>query len=180
MSRTAVRPTGLARTFGVDEVIVTKTDTKGRITYANDVFCRVSAFVERDVVGQPHNIIRHPSMPRGVFRLMWSTLQQRRELFAYVVNLAADGAHYWVLAHITPSYDSTANVVGYHSNRRLPAPEAVRQIEPIYREMLAEEARHSNADEAAAAGLRLLEAKLAQLGTTYDEFVWALTNESNA
>jgi PAS domain S-box-containing protein len=180
VSRTAVRPTGLARTFGADEVIVTKTDTKGRITYANDVFCRVSAFVEADVVGQPHNLIRHPSMPRGVFRLMWTTLQERRELFAYVVNLAADGAHYWVLAHVTPSTDPVGTVVGYHSNRRLPSPAAISQIEPIYREMVAEESRHSNADEAATAGLRVLEAKLAQLGTTYDEFVWALTNESNA
>ena len=116
------RPTGVERHLGPDELIVSKTDLQGRITYANESFLRIGAFTEDQVIGQPHNLIRHPEMPRAVFKLLWDTVQSRQELFAYVVNLAADGAHYWVLAHVTPSFDERGQVVGYHSNRRRPHP----------------------------------------------------------
>jgi len=169
-----IRPTGVERTFGADEVIVTKTDLKGRIS------CRVSALTEADALGAPHNVIRHPEMPRGVFRLLWSTLAAREEIFAYVVNLAADGAHYWVHAHVTPSLDGAGNLVGYHSNRRVPDQAAVRAIRPVYQRMLAEEARHARAADAAQAGLLVLEESLAEQGTTYDRFVWSLTAGSAA
>lgn len=172
----AVRPTGVERSFGRDEVIVTKTDLRGRISYANDVFCRVSAIEEADLLGRPHSIIRHPEMPKAVFQLLWDTLKSRRELFAYVVNLAGDGAHYWVLAHVTPSIGPGGDVVGYHSNRRLPDPRAIREIEPLYRQLIAEEHRHARSTDAARAGLDLLEGLLAERRTTYDEFVWSLTN----
>ena len=125
MRLTQVRPTGTERTFSPGELIVTKTDPRGVITYANDVFLRMSALTEAEAVGQPHSLIRHPDMPRAVFKLLWDTLQERREIFAYVVNLAADGAHYWVFAHVTPSYDETGRVVGYHSNRRVPSRAAI-------------------------------------------------------
>lgn len=174
------RPTGVERSFGVNEVIVTKTDHQGRITYANDVFCRVSAISEAEMLGQPHNIIRHPDMPRGVFRLLWETLAQRQELFAYIVNLASDGAHYWVLAHVTPSLDGAGRLVGYHSNRRLPDPAAVREIKPIYDRLLAEERKHARATDAAQAGLAILQETLAERGTDYDRFVWSLTSRRAA
>lgn len=169
-------PTGVERRFGSSEVIVTKTDTKGRITYANNVFCRISALSESSLLGRPHNVIRHPAMPRGVYRLMWETIAAGEEMFAYVVNLAHDGAHYWVHAHVTPSYDRAGTLVGYHSNRRLPDPEAVRRVEPIYRRMLQEESRHDQATAAATAGADLLQGMLAEQGTTYDRFVWSLTD----
>lgn len=177
---TTIRPTGVERSFGADEVIVTKTDLQGRITYANDVFCRVSAYPESEMLGSPHNMIRHPDMPRGVFRLLWQSLAERRELFAYVVNLAGDGAHYWVLAHVTPSVDGTGRVVGYHSNRRLPDPRAIRAVQPVYQRMLAEERRHASAQDAAAAGVALLHEHLDGLGSSYDEMVWGLTTGSAA
>ena len=172
----AVRPTGVERTFGRDEVIVTKTDLRGRITYANDVFCRVSAMAESDLLGRPHSVIRHPEMPKAVFTLLWDTLGAKQELFAYVVNLAGDGAHYWVLAHVTPSLGPDGEVVGYHSNRRLPDPRAIREVEPIYRRLVAEERRHARSADAARAGEALLHDLLAERGTTYDQFVWSLAN----
>lgn len=177
---TTIRPTGVERSFGADEVIVTKTDLQGRITYANDVFCRVSAYPEAEMLGKPHNMIRHPDMPRGIFRLLWETLAERREIFAYVVNLAGDGAHYWVLAHVTPSRNAAGEVVGYHSNRRLPDPQAVRAIQPIYQRLLAEERRHAKATDAAAAGLAVLTQHLDDLGMTYDELAWSLASRSAA
>ena len=173
-ARTSVRPTGIERTFGASEVIVTKTDTQGRITYANDVFLRVSAYEEHEMLGRPHSMIRHPDMPRGVFKLLWDTLRDRREIFAYVVNLASDGAHYWVFAHVTPSLNAAGEVIGYHSNRRVPDRAAIDTVAPIYRAKREVEAAHPRATEAAAAGLELLERQLSERGLTYDEFVWSL------
>lgn len=175
MTRTA--PSGVERTFGRDEIIVTTTDLQGRITYANEVFCRVSAFDEADVIGKPHNLIRHPDMPAGVFKLLWDRLQAGQELFAFVVNVAGDGAHYWVFAHVTPTFDAHGTIIGYHSNRRLPSRTALGAIVPLYREIRAHEAGFSRATDASAAGLSFLHERLAGLGMTYDEWVWSLVTE---
>lgn len=177
MRGTDIRPTGQERTFDDDEIIVSKTDVKGRLTYVNDVFLRVSAYAEDELIGKPHNIIRHPDMPRSVFRLLWETLGSGRELFAYIVNLAADGAHYWVLAHVTPTFNAQGEIVGFHSNRRTAAPQALAQVLPFYAELLREESRYGSAPEAAAAGSQLFEQRLADQGLSYDEWVWALDAE---
>lgn len=170
----AVLPTGIERTFGNEEIIVSKTDDKGRITYANTVFLRVSHYEEADVIGQPHNLIRHPDIPRTVFKLMWETIQSGEEIFAYVNNLAADGAHYWVLAHITPSRTATGASGGYHSNRRSPGRGAVRDVDALYGRLLTEERKHSLPADAMSASRLVLDRELAALGKTYDEFVWSL------
>jgi PAS domain S-box-containing protein len=170
-----VRPTGEERRFGVDEIIVTKTDTRGRITYANDVFLRVSQYTEEEALGRPHNLVRHPDMPRCVFKLLWETISGGEELFAYVLNLAADGAHYWVYAHITPTFDARGQIIGYHSNRRTPARPAVAEVAGLYAALLAEERRRSHPVEAMEASGRLLGEQLAAAGMTYDELVWDIT-----
>jgi PAS domain S-box-containing protein len=175
--RAGVTPTGISRSFGIDEVIVTKTDLQGRMTYVNDVFLRVACYAEHEVIGKPHNIIRHPDMPRAVFALLWNEIQAGREIFAYVNNLAADGANYWVFAHVTPTR-SRGQIVGYHSNRRVPDAAAVRAITPVYRQLLDEERRHSHPVQAIDASTRLLGDVLADAGVTYDEFVWSLAGVS--
>lgn len=172
----SIRPTGVERSFGADELIVSKTDTRGVITYANDVFLRVSGYAMDEVMGRPHNLIRHPDMPRAVFQLLWDTLAERREIFAYINNLAADGGHYWVLAHVTPSYGPTGAVVGYHSNRRRPSPRAVERVRSLYDRLLAEERRQPSARAAVAASMPLLAEALAEHGGSYDEFIWSIIN----
>lgn len=174
MRASAVRPTGVERTFGDDEIIVSKTDTRGRLTYVNDLFIKISGYPERELIGQPHNIIRHPDMPRSVFKLLWDTISQGSELFAYIVNLSADGGHYWVLAHVTPTFGPGGDIVGYHSNRRTASRVALDRIQPVYASLLAEEQRHSHAPDAIAASSELLQRTLADQGQTYDEFVWSL------
>ena len=180
MRTTQVPPTGVERTLGEDEIIVTKTDPRGVLTYANDVFLRISALREDEAVGHPHNVIRHPDMPRAVFKPLWDTLKDGRELFAYVVNLASDGAHYWVLAHVTPSRDANGRVVGYHSNRRRPDPAAVSAVSEFYGRLRAEEERHSSTPAALEASWRMLQQELAARGQTYEEYVWELTNGIHA
>ena len=140
--------TGRERTFDANQIIVSKTDPKGIITYVNQVFTTVAQYTEEELLGAPHSIVRHPGMPRCVFRFMWDTIKAKKELFAYVLNRAKSGDHYWVFAHVTPTFDEQGKVIGYHSNRRLPSREAVARIEPIYALLLAEERRHGNSEDA--------------------------------
>jgi PAS domain S-box-containing protein len=173
----AVRPTGQERTLDPEDLIVSKTDRRGVITYANEAFLRISHYTEDEVLGQPHNLLRHPGMPRAVFKLLWDTLTAGDEVFAYINNLAGDGAHYWVLANVTPSYDERGQVVGYHSSRRAPSAGSVAAITPVYDRLLAEERRHPNGPAAAQAGADLLATVLAERGLTYDQFVWSLIDD---
>lgn len=175
-----LRPTGVERHFTREEIIVSKTDTKGIITYANDIFLRVCAMSEQEVVGQPHNVIRHPDMPRAVFRLMWETIEAGQEIFAYVVNLAADGGSYWVLAHVTPSMDQSGRLVGYHSNRRWVEPEIRREVAAVYATIRGAELRERRTPDAIAAGVTALEAHLARVGTSYEQYVWSLAGRVTA
>ncbi|MFI7546322.1 PAS domain-containing protein [Actinoplanes sp. NPDC049599] len=178
MKAIQVRPTGEERILGDNELIVTKTDPRGVLTYTNEVFLRMSALREDEAIGRPHNIIRHPEMPRAAFKLLWEMLGERQEVFAYVVNLATDGAHYWVFAHVTPSTDTRGRLVGYHSSRRRPDPGPVAAVRKIYAELRAEEHRHQNPTAALDASTAMLERILSDRGQTYDEFVWSLTNRS--
>lgn len=166
-------------TWGTNDLIVSKTDLKGHITYANDVFVTVSGYSEAELIGRPHNVIRHPDMPGGVFRLLWQTVQAGQELFAYVKNLHRDGGYYWVLAHVTPNVDTHGRIVGYHSSRRCPDRAAIQEIEPVYTSMRAAEQAARKA-EAAAEGLRALETLLAGRGVIYEEFIWDVITRHDA
>jgi PAS domain S-box-containing protein len=170
-----IAPTGVERFFGDNQIIVSKTDLKGRITYCNDVCRDIAGYPGNELVGQPHSILRHPAMPRSVFRLLWDAIEERREIFAYVVNLARNGDHYWVFAHVTPSFDASGNVVGYHSSRRVPSREIVRSvIEPLYRSLIEIERRPANAKQGLEDGMNALQGLLKEKGASYDEFVLTL------
>jgi len=170
----AVSVTGVERTFGNEEIIVSKTDAKGRIIYANEVFQRVAGFSERQLLGQPHSIVRHPDMPRCVFKLLWDTIAAGQEIFAYVKNRAANGDHYWVFAHVTPTFDEARNIVSYHSNRRCPRRDAVEKADGLYKQLLAIENGHSDPKAGMAASFQAVVATLQAAGVPYDEFVFSL------
>ena len=167
-------PTGRESPFDENEIIVTKTDLTGHITYANEVFLRVSRLTRDEALGKPHNLIRNPAMPRCIFQLMWRTLQAKDEFFGYVVNMASNGDHYWVFAHVTPSLDAAGRTVGYHSMRRKPDAAQVDRIMPIYRHLLEEEARHADRKAGMAAGAQLFTDLLAEKKVPYDEFAFSL------
>jgi PAS domain S-box-containing protein len=166
--------TGVERFFADNEIIVSKTDLKGRITYANDVFLRISGYREEEILGQPHSIIRHPHMPRCVYALLWQAIATGREIFAYVVNRSSNGDHYWVLANVTPTFDASGRVRGYHSNRRRPREEAVTAAAALYRRLCAEEESEQNRKTGMARGSAMLNAILEQQGMDYDRFVLSL------
>ena len=174
MSR-QIQPTNVEVHFDPDDVIVSKTDLKGRITYANRTFCNVAQYREDELLGQPHSIIRHPDMPRAVFKLLWDVLAQRREVFAYVKNLTKNGHYYWVFAHVTPSLNAARDVIGYHSSRRVPRPNVVKgAITPLYAKLLEIEQSHRNGKEALAASYAALTKTVAAKGISYDELVLSL------
>lgn len=170
----AITPTDTEVFFREDELIVSKTDPKGRLTYVNRLFCRIADYDETDLLGKPHSIIRHPDMPRAVFKLLWDTVADGEEIFAYVKNMTRRGDFYWVFAHVTPSYDQSKNIVGYHSNRRVPNRDVINNaIVPLYDELLREERRHKNGQQALAAGFDRLVNFLKAKNASYDELIFA-------
>lgn len=158
--------------FDRDSLIVSKTNLKGHLTYMNDVFLDVAGYREQELVGKPHNVIRHPDMPRCVFKLLWDHLQQGKEVFAYVVNLTKSGDYYWVVAHVTPSFDADGAIIGYHSTRRVPNADVVKQtIIPLYKDLIEIEQSHESRKAGLAASYQKLLDVLAEKELGYDEFV---------
>jgi PAS domain S-box-containing protein len=175
MARPTVPLTGVERTFDSADLIVSKTDLKGVITYANRVFCDVAGYDEGELIGQQHNIVRHPDMPRCVFKYLWDTISVGKEIFAFVLNQAKNGDHYWVFAHVTPSYDNSgSNIIGYHSVRRVPEAGPLEVVSGLYEAILAEEQKHTSAKEGMDAGLALLVSVLEEKGMGYDELIFTL------
>lgn len=167
--------TGVERTFSENDIIVSKTDLKGKILYGNKTFLDMAGYPEQDIIGAPHSILRHPDMPRCVFKLLWDTVMAGREIFAYVVNRCANGDHYWVFAHVTPSFDTNGQVIGYHSNRRVPDTNILNNIiKPLYKQLLDEEKKHSNRKEGMEASFQMLVNLLNEKGVSYDEFIFSL------
>ena len=153
------------------DFIVSKTDTKGNITYCNEIFMDMSGMTEKELLGRPHNIVRHPDTPRAVFQLLWNKVQNKEEIFAYVKNSASDGGYYWVYANVTPSYDQSGNTIGYYSVRIKPNDNALSIIKPIYKKMTELESS-SGIDASMSYLTNLLEEK----GVSYDEFIIAIQN----
>lgn len=160
-------------TLSPDETIVSKTDTTGIITYANDSFIDISGFSERELIGVQHSIVRHPAMPRAIFKLAWDTLKKNREIFAYVVNRCKNGDHYWVFAHMTPCYGTDGSIIGFHSSRRAPNSNAVAAITPLYKKLCAIE-QGQDSKQGLIASEKALMDHLASLKVTYGEFIFSL------
>ena len=158
------------REFSVDELFFSTTDPKGRILRANSVFQRISAYSWDDLKNSPHNIIRHPDMPRVIFQLLWDYIQSGRPIVAFVKNLAQDKRYYWVVALIVPAAD------GYLSVRFKPTSPAFVTVKQLYAELRALEASIENESSdrkaAMAASKELLATKLHALGFgDYDDFM---------
>lgn len=147
--------------------IVSKTDAKGIIEYGNDYFVEISGYTESELIGKPHSIIRHPDMPRIVFKMMWDRINKGKNIMAVVKNLAKDGRYYWVITEFEPKIDPISNDIISHTAFRKAAPQkAIDIMEPIYQKLL--EIEKEGGMEASEKYLRgFFEEKR----TTYDEFI---------
>ena len=155
--------------FNENELIVSKTDTKGKITYGNELFLKLAGYTEKELIGSPHNIVRHPDMPKVIFKLLWETIQSGKEINAYVINRAKNGDHYWVIANVTPSYDASNNIVGYYSVRRKPTKKALDTIITLYAKL-----KNAEASGGIEASQNILQELIVQNGGRYDKFILSI------
>jgi PAS domain S-box-containing protein len=155
------------------DMIVSTTDRKGIILYANDMFCTVAGYDRKDIIGQPHNMIRHPEMPRVIFKLLWDRVIRGEMLYAFVKNISRNGDYYWVKAYVKPVMQNGA-VVKITSYRKPLNEYAKNIIIDLYAALLQYEQTHS-VDESLQYFLSYLEER----DFTYDQFVDKLSLEKN-
>lgn len=123
------------------QVIMSKTNAFGIIEYANEVFVDVSGYEDYELMGQPHNIIRHPDMPKVIFKVLWENLKNGKNFHAIVKNLAKSGRYYWVITDFEISRDENDVIVNYFARRQAVPQEVIAlHIEPLYKKLLQIEA----------------------------------------
>jgi len=113
-------------------VMITETDTKGIITYANRKFVEMTGFSKKELIGSPHSINRHPDMPSGAFRAMWKIIYAKKTWRGYVKNLRKDGKFYWVLVYIQPKLDENNKIIGFIAGRKIAYPETIKEMSELY------------------------------------------------
>ena len=124
-----------------DTLILSTTDTKGRITYVNQTFIEVSGFTEDELIGKAHNIVRHPDMPPEAFADLWKTLQDGKPWTGLVKNRRKNGEYYWVLGNATPLVEN-GRIVGYLSVRTKPSRQVIDKVAPIYQQFIEGKAKN--------------------------------------
>ena len=157
------------------KTIVSKTDTYGTILYANDVFASTCEYSPIDLIGEPHNIIRHPDMPKVAFKALWNALKKGENYHAIVKNLTRTGRYYWVITDFTIDKDENGKVTGYTGRRKAVPNSVIEKIDPLYKTLLdIEKIKSEKASEL------YLEAYLKEeIGKNYDEFVVDLFKEES-
>lgn len=176
MTSSRITPRNEERAFRLSELFFSTTDKKGVIRYGNQVFSRIAGYPLQELQGKPHNIIRHPDMPRAAFKLVWDYLKQNKVVAAYVKNLAKDGCYYWVMALVMPRGD------GYLSIRLKPSSAFFPIIQGAYKELLEVEKSVATAGGTTKEAMEAATARLVELlgglgFRSYDEFMWAALRE---
>jgi len=146
------------------DTIQSRTDTRSVITHANPTFSRIAHYSIEELVGQPHNIVRHPHMPRSVYAVMWNMIQRGEEFFGFVKNRAKNGDHYWVFTRVSARRDANGEINGFMSIRVAPPKrEAIAEWDAVYAQVCAIEAALQR-DQQVAAGTQAIVDYLASKG----------------
>lgn len=139
MDTRITRPTPSEREvdWNKNKVLLSKTDTKGTILYANEDFIDVSGYDEFELIGQPHNIIRHPDMPKVIFKFLWDSIKSSNNIHVIIKNMSKTGRYYWVITDFKIIADSDGEIVGYFGTRKsVPDDIIIKFIEPLYKKLL--------------------------------------------
>ncbi len=158
-----------------NQYIVSKTDTKGIITYVNDYFMKISGYTQSEMIGQPHNIIRHPDMPRVMFKLLWKNISAGKDMHAVIKNRAKNGKYYWVFTAFDIHYDKDNNIDGYTAYRRGVNNRTIKKIGKLYSKLLEIEEQ-----EGTKASEKYLKKFLDKKDMSYDQYVWSLISHNKS
>ncbi|MBN2815724.1 MAG: PAS domain-containing protein [Campylobacterales bacterium] len=118
-----------------DDFLVSQTDEKGIILFANEDFCEVAGYSLDELIGQPHNIVRHKDMPKAAFKNLWETVKSGKVWNGYVKNAIKGGGYYWVYASVYPKYDSVSQRNTYISCRRKASTKEIADAQKLYKTM---------------------------------------------
>ena len=155
------------------KTIMSKTDRFGTIEYANEVFIDVSGYEDYELMSQPHNIIRHPDMPKVIFKVLWDNLKKGNNYHAIVKNMAKSGRYYWVITDFDISKDEKGNIVNYFARRKAVPQEVItKHIEPLYKRLLQIETASSM-----EASEKYLIGYLEEQNKTYVDFIMEIMSE---
>jgi PAS domain S-box-containing protein len=160
------KPTGKEIKLSSKDMLVSKTDLKGIIKYGNSKFVEIVGYKETELIGSPHNILRHPDMPKALFYLMWKSIKNGQNIMAVVKNKAKNGDHYWVTTDFVINRDRSGAPKSYTAFRYPASKKVVREIEPLYKKMLEIEKFHSM-DES----VEYLESFLEEKNLTYNQYI---------
>lgn len=155
-----------------NDFIVSKTNTKGHLTYCNKIFMDIAEYKEEELLGKPHNILRHPDMPKAIFKYLWEEISKKREVFAFVLNKTRNGNEYWVYANITATLDHNGNIIDYYSIRRKANQNAIDIIVPLYKRMNDIEKK-----EGITASLKVLTDISKEKGVDLNEFIISIQEQ---
>jgi PAS domain S-box-containing protein len=148
------------------EVIVSRTDIKGNIIYYNSTFSKVNGFKGASVINQPHNIIRHPDMPKTIFNIVWKVILNGFPIQAIVKNKTKDNKYYWTMLQWKPQRDKNNNIVSFVAEGKQAPEKIIKIIEPLY-SMLHEIEKEHGMESA----IRYLHSYLDEKGMTYSQYL---------
>lgn len=134
-----MKPTPINEEIVLDpkRYIVSETDEKGKITYCNDYFIEVCGYSKEELLGKPHSIIRHPDMPKVIFKLLWETISKGKNINVVVKNLAKDGRYYWIFTEFESRKDTdTGKIIGYHASRKTISKHVIELVSKLYEKLL--------------------------------------------
>ena len=151
------------------DMIVSKGDAEGNITYTNPIFMKISGYTQAELLDQPHSILRHPDMPKAIFKYLWDNIKEGKDVTAYVKNLCKDGGYYWVLAQVRVAKNPDGSFRNYVSTRRQITEGAKETISKLYAKLL--EIEKSDGMEASEQALMDFLAENGQSTETFNDFM---------
>ncbi|MFO7582855.1 PAS domain-containing protein [Guyparkeria sp.] len=163
---------GRERELLESEIISTRTDERGVIKFINPVFTQVTGYSREDALGKPHNLIRHPDVPRAVYYLLWDQIREKRDrFFAVTKNVCKNGDHYWTIGYFQPEIGANGEITGFRSTRHgLHEPKLKKEFDQVYRQVREEELKHPRPKQIEA-GLEALNRWLGKKGyPDYESF----------
>lgn len=161
----AIQPTNIEHPVTRVDIIVSKGNKAGDVTYANPIFFKLAGYTPGELLDRPHSIIRHPDMPKIIFKFLWDRLNNGKDVFAFVKNISKDGGFYWVLAHVRVANNPNGSFRNYVSTRRAVSPHARTIIEPLYKQL-----KEAEDLGGMSASLEILSAFLKEHGGSFDTF----------